>query len=113
MDSLQLAFLVHGYYWVGVTNFGNFITDLRKLPWCVSNSVGRDFDIELEGYNRSIHIQTIFGRMYTFQIKTRIGNDRYGTLPVVLGAAVQQWVPHSLVCDLIEFFCQVLCLLNL
>ncbi|KAI0247796.1 hypothetical protein BJV78DRAFT_892749 [Lactifluus subvellereus] len=32
LDSLQLAFLVHGYYLVGVTNFGDLIAD-RKAPW--------------------------------------------------------------------------------
>ncbi|KAH9958660.1 hypothetical protein BGW80DRAFT_1449369, partial [Lactifluus volemus] len=33
LNSLQLAFLVHGYYLDGVTNFGNFVADLRASPW--------------------------------------------------------------------------------
>jgi hypothetical protein len=35
LNSLQLAFLVHGYYLDGITNFGNFVADLRASPWCV------------------------------------------------------------------------------
>ncbi|KAH9982035.1 hypothetical protein BGW80DRAFT_1261127 [Lactifluus volemus] len=60
-DTLQMAFLIHGYYLVGVTNFGNFIADLMESPWCVSNFVRLAIDFELEGYDRSLRVQITFG----------------------------------------------------
>jgi hypothetical protein len=62
-DTLQMAFLIHGYYLVGVTNFGNFIADLMESPWCVSNFVRLGIDFELEGYDRSLRVQITFGCM--------------------------------------------------
>ncbi|KAH9005791.1 hypothetical protein EDB86DRAFT_2824889 [Lactarius hatsudake] len=32
LDTLQLAFVVHGFYVAGVTNFGDYLADLRA-PW--------------------------------------------------------------------------------
>ncbi|KAH8977198.1 hypothetical protein EDB92DRAFT_842595 [Lactarius akahatsu] len=32
LDTLQLAMIVHGFYVVGVTNFGDYLADLRP-PW--------------------------------------------------------------------------------
>ncbi|KAH9045800.1 hypothetical protein EDB84DRAFT_1254248, partial [Lactarius hengduanensis] len=34
LDTLQLALVVHGFYVAGVTNFGDYLADLRA-PWCV------------------------------------------------------------------------------
>ena len=66
LDTLQEALVVHGYYVVGVTNFGN-IADLRTSPWCVKTSVSLDIDFKPEDHNRTLRIQALIGGMYVLQ----------------------------------------------
>jgi len=59
-ESLQLALLIHGFYVVAVTNFGDFNADLTA-PWCVE--IPGDLTLKLDSYFRSLRVQGLMGSM--------------------------------------------------